>query len=264
MVVVGERGHVLSSRDNGYNWQQGKVPTRVLLTGVHLFNDQLGWAVGHDATIIRTQDGGISWSLVYSAPENQEPLLDVWFKDDKTGFALGAYGLLLVTHDGGDRWQQQWVNEEDDFHLNKMISLESGQWLLAAEAGAIYRSADQAKSWESIDSPYHGSFFGGLALGGQKLWLFGLRGHVFYSKDAGDTWLAMATGTEAMLTSALRAQDGHCYIGGLGGVLLVNKTCSGQEFEIINLKDRKGISALLDAKDAILLVGETGVQRWVP
>jgi len=264
MVVVGERGHILSSRDNGLTWRQARVPTRVLLTGVHMFDEQLGWAVGLDATIVRTLDGGLTWQLQYSDPDNQEPLLDVWFKDDKTGLALGAYGLFLTTQDGGEQWQPQRLSEDDDFHLNKMLALESGQWLIAAEAGMIYRSGDQAETWEALDSPYHGSFFGGLALGGSRTWLFGLRGHAFYSDDAGDSWTIVETGTQVMLTSALKSQAGDCYLGGLGGVLLINKGCDGQDFEIQQFEGRKGISALLESNGVILLVGEAGIQRWVP
>ena len=80
-VVVGERGHILRSEDQGRSWRQAAVPTRATLTGVHFHDRQLGWAVGHDATILRTVDGGQSWEVVYSAPEEESPLLDVWFRD---------------------------------------------------------------------------------------------------------------------------------------------------------------------------------------
>ena len=60
-VAVGERGHVLVSADRGANWTQAKVPTRVLLTGVWMHDERLGWAVGHDETILRTRDGGTTW-----------------------------------------------------------------------------------------------------------------------------------------------------------------------------------------------------------
>ena len=49
VVVVGERGHVLVSEQQGRSWDQGDVPTRATLTGVHFHDRKLGWAVGHDA-----------------------------------------------------------------------------------------------------------------------------------------------------------------------------------------------------------------------
>ncbi|NIN72688.1 MAG: hypothetical protein GTO46_12360, partial [Gemmatimonadetes bacterium] len=48
MVAVGERGHILISRDDGVSWRQAEVPTRSSLTGVFFHDQQLGWVVGHD------------------------------------------------------------------------------------------------------------------------------------------------------------------------------------------------------------------------
>ena len=103
MAVVGERGHVLMSSD-GKSWQQIIVPTRTTLTGVYFRDKQNGWAVGHDAAILRTTDGGKQWQKVYNDPEGESPLFDVWFRDEKHGIAIGAYGLYLVSEDGGASW----------------------------------------------------------------------------------------------------------------------------------------------------------------
>ena len=118
-MVVGERGHVLVSTDGGESWKQARVPVRALLTAVHMHDERTGWAVGHDAVILRTDDGGETWRLVHQAPEEELPLLDVWFRDERTGFAIGAYGYFLVTRDGGDTWASRTISE-DDFHLNAL------------------------------------------------------------------------------------------------------------------------------------------------
>jgi photosystem II stability/assembly factor-like uncharacterized protein len=100
MVVVGERGQILLSDDQGQNWRQARVPTRSNLTGV-FFDAKLGWAVGHDEVILRTEDGGETWTRQHFAPEKEQPLLDIWFSDADNGFAFGAYGTILASHDGG-------------------------------------------------------------------------------------------------------------------------------------------------------------------
>ena len=120
LVVVGERGHILVSTDDGASWTQAEVPTRALLTAVHMHDERTGWAVGHDAVILRTGDGGETWTLVHQAPEEELPLLDVWFRDERTGFAVGAYGYFLATDDGGETWTARAISE-DDFHLNALV-----------------------------------------------------------------------------------------------------------------------------------------------
>ncbi len=67
--------------------------------------------MGHDATILATQDGGLSWQQQFSSPELARPLLDVWFADSQNGIAVGAYGLFLRTTDGGQSWQKEFHPE---------------------------------------------------------------------------------------------------------------------------------------------------------
>jgi hypothetical protein len=69
LVTVGEYGHILYSDDRGETWVQAEnVPTRITLTAVSFANDQEGWAVGHDAVILHTSDGGTTWERQYTDP----------------------------------------------------------------------------------------------------------------------------------------------------------------------------------------------------
>ena len=183
-VVVGGRGHILTSTDNGRSWQQNEVPSRGALTGVYFHDRDLGWAVGHDSAILRTADGGTTWELVNWAPEEENPLLDVWFSDADNGFAIGAYGSFYRTSDGGKTWSLEPISEWD-FHLNHMATSADGRLYMAAEAGMIYRSDDGGETWTELPSPYEGSFFGTLPLDGDTVLVFGLQGHLFRSEDAG-------------------------------------------------------------------------------
>ena len=124
LTVVGERGHVLISKDNGESWTQVQIPTRTMLNGAYFHNDQLGWIVGHEETILRTTDGGKSWEIVNHYPEKEDaPLFDIHFKDAENGFAVGSYGTFLVTADGGQSWDRQdfipiSIDADDEFKNN--------------------------------------------------------------------------------------------------------------------------------------------------
>ena len=270
LVVVGERGHVLVSTDDGASWTQAKVPTRVLLTAVHMHDERTGWAVGHDAVILRTSDGGATWTLVHQAPEEELPLLDVWFRDERAGFAVGAYGYFLATEDGGETWTRRTISE-DDFHLNALIpasergpdsrTLSSQRLYIAAEAGVAYRSDDGGETWRELPSPYAGSWFGGLALDDDEVLLTGLRGHLFRSEDAGETWTEVPTGTNATLTGAVRLPSGSIAITGLEGIVLTSDD-DGRSVSTRRLSSRAGVSAALPLADGgVLLIGEFGVER---
>ena len=270
LVVVGERGHVLVSTDGGASWTQSPAPTRALLTAVHMHDERTGWAVGHDAVILRTRDGGETWSLVHEAPEEERPLLDVWFRDERTGLAVGAYGYFLATEDGGETWTSRAVSE-DDFHLNALVPVAEGRagsatpgsrrLYIAAEAGIAYRSDDGGKTWRELVSPYAGSWFGGLALDENRVLLTGLRGHLFRSEDGGETWIRVITGTQASLTGAVRLPSGSLVITGLDGSVLTSRD-GGRSVSARRLPSREGISAALPLADGgVLLIGEFGVER---
>lgn len=261
LVVVGERGHILYSDDGGKTWTQARVQTIATLTGVYFHDKKQGWAVGHDAVILRTTDGGKNWSLVYSAPEEERPLLDVWFKDAENGFAVGAYGYFLTTRDGGQHWSDKMISE-DDWHLNQVRLSDNGKLYIAGEAGTIYRSDDQGQTWISLPSPYEGSFFGTLPLEGDRVLVFGLQGHVFRSEDAGESWQSINVPVKVLFNGGTRLDDGRIVIGGMGGIVLISED-EGISFKIRQQPDRMSIVSVLPVdKNTVLLVGDQGVKRF--
>jgi photosystem II stability/assembly factor-like uncharacterized protein len=261
LVTVGERGHVLLSSDGGRTWTQARVPTRALLTGVFMHDRRLGWVVGHDEVILRTRDGGATWERVHHAPENERPLLDVWFADEHRGLATGAYGQLLETRDGGDSWEPRIAHEDHDFHLNQIASAPDGALYVAGEAGHLYRSDDGGETWQTLTSPYEGSFFGTLPLSDGTVLAFGLRGHLFRSADRGRSWQQIPTDSEATLLAGLELEPGRFVLVGMEGTLLWSEGPGGP-VRLQEMPDRRPIVALArDGDRGLLLFGEGGVHR---
>jgi photosystem II stability/assembly factor-like uncharacterized protein len=260
LVAVGERGHVLLSDDKGASWRQVSVPTRSQLTAVTFADDQNGWAVGHDAIILHTRDGGEHWSLQHRDEQYDDPLLDVWFKNQDHGFAVGAYGMFLSTNNGGESWDRRQISE-DDFHLNAIAALPDGELLMAAEQGHIYHSEDDGYNWSELPSPYGGSWFGIAATGEDDLIVFGLRGHLFRSSDRGRHWCEVETGTEASLMAAARLSDDTLILVGLGGTVLTSRD-NARTFTVRTRKDRKSLTGILAVNnDELILSGAAGISR---
>jgi len=260
VVAVGERGHVLVSTDAGATWTQSAVPVRALLTNVFLLDDRLGWAVGHDEVILKTEDGGGTWRLVHHDPEAERPLLDVWFADAERGVALGAYGAWLTTEDGGESWDVGFLSDED-YHLNAIAEGPDGTLWIAGEAGHLDRSDDGGATWTSLDSPYEGSFFGVLPLRDGAVLAFGLRGNLFRSEDRGETWSWLATTAEATLMSGVELDDGEVVVAGLAGAVL-RSADGGRSFTLEELPDRLATVDLVALPGGGLLrLGEGGAHR---
>ena len=77
VVSVGAHGHILASEDNGFTWEQGRVPVTTTLTAVDFYGIDKGWAVGHDGVILNSVDGGKSWVKQFDVLKPTKPC---WFR----------------------------------------------------------------------------------------------------------------------------------------------------------------------------------------
>ena len=221
-VAVGQRGHILLSSD-GVEWEQVPVPANSTLTAVDFADDQNGWAGGHDATLLRTRDGGRTWELQQYEPLLDLSVLDILFLDAERGFAIGNFGYFLHTEDGGETWQEDVVVSPEEHHLHSIIQADNGDLLIAGEFGKVYRSTDGGYDWEVIQTPYAGSFFKILQASDGRLLVAGLRGNVFVSNDMGRSWERFDAGTEFSLYGGNVTEDGEIILVGENARILVTR-----------------------------------------
>ncbi|WP_439640958.1 WD40/YVTN/BNR-like repeat-containing protein [Nevskia sp.] len=267
-VAVGARGHILTSAD-GRDWKQVASPVDALLTSVTFADARHGWAVGHDATILATTDGGETWKLQNFQPDLGKPLFDVLFFDPQNGLAVGAYGLMLATTDAGATWAQVPVNAvtEDERHFNALTLLGDGSLVVVGEAGLIGLSDDRGQTWTRVVSPYKSSLFCVIAAGDKGALIGGLRGNSFYTTDvAAGEWSKIKTGTDQSLFGMAALPDNKIVMAGLNATLLVFDAAG--KSKLVPITDKSGnkqtdtLSWVMPARDGtVLLVGDVGVQR---
>ncbi len=255
LVMVGERGHILKSKDDGASWRQiAGVPVNVTLTKVVAFNNHL-WAVGHDTTIIHSSDGGETWELQFHDPDREVPLLSAYFTSEDNGMAIGAYGTILSTTDGGATWDDGLIHDELDYHLNDITRAPNGQFYIAGEAGYAFKSADDGVTWQEIELPYMGSMFGVITVADEVV-LYGLRGNILVSSDQGETWREIYTDVENNLFGASLMGDGKVLMVGANGARLVYHNQAVEKLAGADTGD--DYADVLVMADRAVLVGETG------
>lgn len=223
-VAAGERGHVVVSFDRGRSWKQAAVPTSVSVTAVDAHLPGLALAVGHGLTILRSTDGGQSWTKALDGRElarrfaewgkamarpdqkqlahklqrlaedgADKPLLDVLMLDERSALAIGAYGVALFTEDGGRSWGSAFDRfpAEEDRHFNAICRVGRSVWV-AGERGLLYRSDDGGRSFRAVKVSTQASLFA-VAGRGNSVVAVGLRGAVVASADGGLTWDLLRT-----------------------------------------------------------------------
>ncbi|MDP7592714.1 MAG: YCF48-related protein [Litorilituus sp.] len=283
LVAVGEHGHILLSND-GQNWQQADVPLQATLTSVYFYNANLGWAVGHDATILHTQDAGKTWQVQQYKPALQKPLLDVVFTSPLAGIAIGAYGMFFRTIDGGQTWLNEFHDEflqpddaeylaelkqEDEKayldevssilpHFNRLV-LDGKTIFMVGEIGLIAKSNDFGSHWQSFEDVYQGSFFDLAHTKQGDLLVAGLRGHVFRTSHNGTMWQEKTTGTTALINDIVLTDDDRIFMLANNGILL-ESTDDGLNYHIHTQKDGKALIAGVWFNGKLIVVSDVGVK----
>lgn len=256
LVAVGERGHIIY-RDPGQPWRQAQVPVITHLTAVHFATPELGFAVGHEAIILRTRDAGVNWELIHHEVE-ESPLLGIQFLSETTGFVVGGYNLLLMTEDAGDSWT--FLGDElpnpEEYHNNAIIRDAADRLFIAGERGMLFRSTDHGTSWEHLPLDYDGSLFGLFVTASGELIATGLRGNLFISRDAGDSWQALNHEGEQTLNGGMALDDGRLLAVGQNGEYLLG---SPDQLQVFTLPGRSSLLAVARQGQDLIAVGRGGV-----
>jgi photosystem II stability/assembly factor-like uncharacterized protein len=297
LVAVGEHGFILLSRDNGRTWSQARaVPTSVTLTRVRFATPAEGWAVGHMGVVLRTVDAGVTWTrvtdgaaaallaleradaLAAAAPGDaaaaavrtgaeqlvqdgpDKPLMALLAGGPGQAVALGAFGTG-VRIEGEPTRPASMIDRlggAAGLHVYG-IDEHGGTVYAAGEQGLVLR-ARRGEPFAPLPSPYKGTYFGVLALSADEVLVYGLRGSLYRSADAGKTWERIDSGTQQSITSAIALADGGVLVGTQGGQLLVSRD-RGKSFGVF-AQTPQPVADLAQAADGgIVVAGPRGVLR---
>lgn len=268
LVAVGQRGHVLYSDDGGEHWQQGVVPLSSDLVAARFISAGEGWAVGHDAVVLHTLNGGQAWERQYDGRKDPQagdkPLLDIWFDQQGHGYAVGAFGLLLRSEDSGRTWQH-WESHADNpqgLHLNAIRPVGDALYIVGEQGLLLKLGADGR--FAALSAPYQGSYFG-LVGKGESVVVFGLRGTALHSSDGGAHWQPSHTGTQTGLIDGAVLADGSVLLLSQSGQLLRSRD-GGATFQAqANVPPGPASALLLIGQTAgqpqAVIVGARGARR---
>ncbi len=178
---------LFTTNNSGRTWTNKPLPN---VLSLYFIDPQNGWAVGKDATVLKTSDGGGQWSQIASM-ENLIGLpvesstynfgfRDVFFLDANRGWMLGNFygrarsniGGLYVTSDGGKSWKR--------LPLTLQTQYSSGRFTPGELHSVHFTDANTGSvTGEMYDG--EGRFF-----------------FVLHTRDAGQTWEQFRTPSRAV------------------------------------------------------------------
>lgn len=149
-----------------------------------------GWAIASRGTMLRTTDGGASWSLSFPLPFD-ESFLSISFVDRNRGWALVeqpgiTYGWrLLRTIDGGLTWNDLPFGDAEFPRMIHFIDRNHG-WLV--DDAGVRRTSDGGEHWQLATHSGYGKLFSIFAFDSNHVWAAGNEGLIIGSTDGGAHW----------------------------------------------------------------------------
>jgi photosystem II stability/assembly factor-like uncharacterized protein len=212
----GDRGHA-----RALSWEDRPTGTTERFRGLAPVDRKVAWVSGTTGTVLRTEDGGRTWTDVspgtvdgFDTSTLQFRDIEAW--DDKRAVILsigtGEESRIYRTSDGGRTWRTAFVNQEPTAFYDCMGFWNRRHGLALSDPVdgkfRLQRTTDGGRTWSTVDPsgmvPALEGEFAFAASGtclitefGRYAWI-GTGGaeqaRVLRSSDRGETWTAVDSG----------------------------------------------------------------------
>lgn len=273
--------------------------TDALLIGLDAFDEDIIWASGTNATVLKSNNGGDSWQSFQYAAADTLQFRDIHGLNAQEAIILsageGKASQILYFHQEKG-WSQVYQMQNEKGFLDALQFWPNGTGLAYGDAidssAFILKTTDFGKTWTRIakqKAPQARKGEGGFASSGTNIvtieggeaWIgtgAGSNARIFYTNDYGESWevfkTPMVKGEAAGITS-VRYETGRLYIGG-GDLSIENEYTNnlfysvdkGENWNTLPQPLTKGAfygSALTTYADQFLylVTGPKGADVWI-
>jgi photosystem II stability/assembly factor-like uncharacterized protein len=246
---------ILSTTDGGSNWSQQTSANNNWLHGVSFIDNNIGFAVGEDGTIIKTINSGANWIAQTSG--TADTLRGVSFINSNYGSVVGSGGIILRTTNGGTDWTSQTsgttirLNSVSFTDVNNGTTVGgSGTINRKGANGIILRTTNGGSNWSIQLSGYPSSLWGVSFTDANNGTVVGENGTILRTTNGGTSWSSQTSGTTNSLyaVSFTDANTGIA-VGENGTILSTTNGALPVELTLFN-GQRSGNNILLNWETA--------------
>jgi len=193
-------------------WQPQLSGTTVRLRGVSAVSALVAWASGANGTILRTTDGGRTWTPRPVPGAETLDFRDIDALSENVAYALsigpGAASRIYKTSDSGDHWTLQFQNRDPKVFLDAMAFADETQGVAYSDSVdghlVVLTTNTGGREWERVAddrlppaAPGEGAFAASgtnvALIGREHVWIGTSVSRVVRSTDGGRTWTATTT-----------------------------------------------------------------------
>jgi photosystem II stability/assembly factor-like uncharacterized protein len=256
--AVGYNGKLMRTADGGFSWVYGSSPiirdfNKVIYVTPTMMFVAGGWPAGDSAqTILKSNDGGINWSVVYDQPGPW--LKAIFFVDTLKGFATGDSGTLLKTMDGGQTWNNAGSPLIRNFNAVFFTDTNTGFIAGGDTAGGgeirtILRTSNGGLNWNVIKDEPGGQLNDVSFAGAQYGIIVGDSISVYRTSDGGQTWFAQipqSTSAANEVFNSVKIYDtSYAVIGSSMGYIYIHSDVQAPEAITLGPVNVDSVGAIL-------------------
>ena len=244
-------------------WTVQTSGTKASLRGVSVVDDRTAWASGSSGTVLRTLDGGATWTILPVPEAGATDFRDVeaFGPDEAIVMGIGRPATIFRTTDGGKTWTRTFTDDSPGIFLDGLAFFDETSGLAVGDPMEgrffVISTTDGGATWGPVPPASRPAALEGEAafaasgtslavMAGGRVWLCtgGTVSRVWRSEDAGRRWQAAPS------------------------ALLAGSPSDGG-FSIAFLDERRGITVGGDYKAEAEAVGNAAVsvdggRTWTP
>lgn len=187
------------------------------LLDVWFANEKTGYVVGVFNLILRTDDGGQTWTPYQDRTDNPQGFhLNAIASTGDALYIAGEQGLLLKWDDGSQRFAAVPTPYQGSFFG---VLGKPGDVLVYGLRGNVLHSTDGGQSWTALDTGLHVSITAGLVDKRGNYRLFTQGGQMLVSQGAGTQMHLLRHPVTTPIAGATQAVDGALVVAGSRGAL---------------------------------------------
>ncbi|GAL86007.1 hypothetical protein MYP_3236 [Sporocytophaga myxococcoides] len=155
-------GEIYRTQDGGATWAKAYGPNFYLFHDIRFTEKgDTGYAVGAGTGILRTVDGGASWTYKNSgirlSGEYVKVVEKIFVKNGKTAWVVVDDGYIYKTVDAGESWSRTTMSIPSSMHFGGKDSI-----FATMNTGSVYLSLDNGDTWTTYGTPAPAWSFGNI------------------------------------------------------------------------------------------------------
>jgi len=208
---------ILKTTDGGNTWSSRS--TNFSLKSIYMVNSNLGFAAGTGGSILRTTNGGESWTV--NIIETIASFTSIYFSNINTGHVVGLGGRYFKTTNGGITWINKVPPSTKNYYSVQFVDGYTGYITGGWAASTIMSSNNGGDVWNELLSGASGiRLYTSCFLDEYTGYVAGRNGVIMKTENAGVNWQNENTGTTEYLYSINFVTPAVGYAVGANGKIL--------------------------------------------